>query len=383
MELLLAIKNNNISKVKEILDSGIDINAEDKWGNIPLQYACLLTNIQIVELFLSYPTIDVNKQDSNNKQTALHILSQTENVNSDLASNIIKLLLARPEIDINIQDSEGNTFLYYALNGYQEHVYNKIAIDVLQNPKFDVTIKNNSKETLLHKACKRGLSSIVKILLEKPEIDVNAQDITNKFSPLYISCSLAHFDSIKLLLSHPKINVNIKDKDNNFPLLTPIPQVTQLLLAHPKINVNNKDTYGDTALHKMCYDADYEIINLLLKNPNIDVNVKNNRGETPLYESCLLLRNKVTKLLLDHPNIDVNVKNNENKSLLKIVCELYDLEIVELLLKNKKTIIDFDYSKFSFFFKRGNTYNKLRTMIKQKRNIYLEKVITILDSVEE
>lgn len=383
MELFIAIKNNNISKVKEILDTGIDINQEDKWGNIPLHYACLLTKIQIVELLLSYPNIDINKQDSNSKQTALHILSQTGNVNSDFASNIIKLLLARPEIDIHIQDSEGNTFLYYAINNYKEHVYNKIVIDVIQNLQFDVTIKNNFKENLLNKACQSKLPNIIKILIEKPEIDVNAQHITTKLSPLQISCNLGDLDSIKLLLSHPKINVNIKDEDNNFPLLTAIPQITELLLAHPKINVNIKGKSGNTALHKMCNFADYEIINLLLAHPKINVNEQNIRGETPLYQSCLSRKNKVTKLLLAHPNIDVNVKNIENKSPLKIVCELYDLEIVELLLQNKKTIIDFDYSKFSFFFKKGDTYNKLRVMIKQKRNISLEKVNIILDRVEE
>eukprot|EP00761_Pharyngomonas_kirbyi_P010459 gb/GECH01010479.1/.p1 GENE.gb/GECH01010479.1/~~gb/GECH01010479.1/.p1 ORF type:complete len:166 (+),score=20.81 gb/GECH01010479.1/:1-498(+) len=92
---------------------------------------------------------------------------------------------------------------------------------LIEEEGYDYNQRDDSNNTPLHYARRRDLT-IVKKLLQYPDIDVNAQD-TNGRTPLMLSCSKVLDDKTiaKELLKHPQIDVNVKDNDEsscmNFP----------------------------------------------------------------------------------------------------------------------------------------------------------------------
>src|SRR5690606_14307867 len=45
---------SNVSIVKMMLSSGIDINTSDSYGNFPLKWACYAGNLEIVKLLIEH-----------------------------------------------------------------------------------------------------------------------------------------------------------------------------------------------------------------------------------------------------------------------------------------------------------------------------------------
>lgn len=77
-------------------------------------------------------------------------------------------------------------------------------------PLINETNINNQRygETLLHVACRYGLTEIAYFLLSFPNIDVNLFETHNYLNPLHYASLYGHIDIVKLLLKHPRVNLN-------------------------------------------------------------------------------------------------------------------------------------------------------------------------------
>jgi ankyrin repeat protein len=93
MNIFEAIERNNIQKVKELLDLGVDVNSKNQYGRTPLYAACDYEYIDIVKLLLAHPDIDVTSK-TNYGDTALSIACVRYNIEIvkflNLFNNILK-----------------------------------------------------------------------------------------------------------------------------------------------------------------------------------------------------------------------------------------------------------------------------------------------------
>ena len=107
------------------------INTKDHKNETLLSYAIRRKNIEISELILTSPILDISYQDINgNSYLHLAIIKQLE--------NIIRLLIKKG-ININLQNNEGNTALHYAYNTGDIKY-----IAILVENKADLNIKNKN-----------------------------------------------------------------------------------------------------------------------------------------------------------------------------------------------------------------------------------------------
>lgn len=82
----------------------------------------------------------------------------------------VKLLLAKGA-DVNLKNWQGHSpFQYACSKGYQD-----VAEFLLQNGA-DPNIKDNRNDTPLHRLASQGRSELMKLVLDQPGIDVNAQN---------------------------------------------------------------------------------------------------------------------------------------------------------------------------------------------------------------
>ena len=172
-------------------------------------------------------------------------------------------------------------------------------------------------------------NSVVALLLETPNIDVNQKDDKGR-SALHQSVTCGNNEALGLLLNASGIDVNIVDKkgrsalheaasDNNIEAL-------EQLLDVSSIDVNIVDNDGQNAVHRAVIEDNIWALELLLNHPGmtaLTLNQKNWRDDTPVM--LALKRKKIDQLALlaGDPRVDVdtplrtltNVTDKEGKSL--------------------------------------------------------------------
>jgi ankyrin repeat protein len=286
-------------------------------------------HIEIVKLLLQHRDIDINK-------TIDYIMDDKKMKNISVLYiackrgrfDIVELLLQYRYINVNPTSKEGDTPLYIAC--YKGH--DEIVELLLRHRNIDVNKANNNEFTPLYIACNEGDDDIVKLLLQHHSIDIN-----KGIPPLYIACLKGHDDIVKLLLHRRTINVNKANEIGFTPLYIACNEghldVVKLLLKHHEIKINIQDNDNETPLHIACNQGYDNIVEFLLQRSDIEINIQNNDHETPLHIACNQGHDNIVEFLLQRPDIEINIQNIDGDSSLHIACDLGYANIVELLLQ--------------------------------------------------
>lgn len=142
-ELQLVSTKGDINAIREILASGVNINAKDAYGHTALMSATWAGHAEVVKLLLE-DGADVNEQNKHNRATALMYSANhfTSEKKSDNAS-IVNLLL-NAGADGNIRNTSGRTALMLAaVSGNSE------VVKVLLNKGVDVNTTDEYGQTAL------------------------------------------------------------------------------------------------------------------------------------------------------------------------------------------------------------------------------------------
>tara|TARA_R110002050_G_scaffold92952_5_gene194383 strand:- start:233 stop:652 length:420 start_codon:yes stop_codon:yes gene_type:complete len=114
----------------------------------------------------------------------------------------------------------------------------------------------------LHVACKKNQPSIIRLLLSKNNIDVNATT-SNGSTPLMLACTWCGEDTLQWLIEDARVDINIQDGSGftcfMFVVQSRRPHTVRQLLQHPAINLdlttNGNETALDLATNYNCTDA--------------------------------------------------------------------------------------------------------------------------------
>lgn len=203
-DLYKAVRDNNIGKVRTLLNKGADVNISSRRGNTPLHQASVKGYLPIVlELLIKNPNVNRVNQ---NGDTPLHFASETGRLEI-----IDKLVDAGA--NVNIQNMSSTTPLHFAcLNGYLE------VINRLVDAGADVNIQTLWGQTPLFLAINRNRNS-VEIVERLLALGANVNmggDIENG-TPLHKACYLDNIDIVNILLG-AGADVNIQDNEGRTPL---------------------------------------------------------------------------------------------------------------------------------------------------------------------
>jgi len=212
--------------------------------------------------------------------------------------------------DVNTKDKYGHTGLYWAVS-FQ---HNSVVALLLNTPNIDVN------QSALHWAAEKNNSEVLKLLLNVQNIDVNNVDYSGKSA---LHEAVLHNNNsvvVALLLNTPNIDVNQKD-NQGWPALywavefEKLNEGLKLLLNDPRLDVNIVDKDGWSAVFRAVYRDNIEAVKLLLNVPTIDVNIVDNYGCGVVHIAVDAYTIGGLKLLLNHPSLTsltLNRKDNEN-----------------------------------------------------------------------
>lgn len=230
--LHLAAKNGFASIVEYLINDEkiYVINDKNKNDSTPLTVAINSCRFHVVEVLCRNKKVDVNIKEINNSPLSIAV---AQNV-----LPIVKVMVveAADRIDINASNGFNSNSLQQAL----KYGNNDIALFLLDNPKIDVTVKNNDNRHVLSYAAEIGNIAVVRKILE-----LNSTMLQNQIN------------NNETKSSNKNDNINCDDKN----------------CEKHTFDINDVDFFGQTALHLAAKNGHFEIMKLLI-DAGIDINRK-------------------------------------------------------------------------------------------------------------
>ncbi|XP_065199590.1 transient receptor potential cation channel protein painless-like [Planococcus citri] len=281
--------------VRILLNSGAQIDLVNKQtGKAPLHEAVLSSDKETVQILRQHVNCNVNILDQEGN-SALHYAVSKNQV------DIIQILLQNPSYDDGGtgQDSlvSNDDHLAIDFTDGTRHPTNQKPIK--PNQLIDVNVINQLNQTPLHLALNEQNGQVIDILLDHPDIDIDAQKNLDG-----LSCRQIITDEYPKL--KPKIsNIPLKydGAESLFSLLHKRDTesfIKQIQLSRPSSTITNgKNTY----LQYACKYGLFDVARALL-----DVGVNPNKysvmeKQTPLMMACYQGYHEIALMLLDHPGI--------------------------------------------------------------------------------
>lgn len=181
----------DISRLKPLIDAGVDVNAEGLTMGKPLQAAAAKGHIEIVSLLLKSGA-DANSGDSKYDDTPLQLFGNTPLQLACSAGHegIVRILLS-PEYDIRRLGSLYQKAVMSAVRGDN--------VDLMQLLIRFYKGKYILQDKMLQNAAAHGAVNVLRILLDEGA-DINSQDSEFR-TPLQTAASRGYVEIVQLLLA--------------------------------------------------------------------------------------------------------------------------------------------------------------------------------------
>ena len=215
---------------------GIDINVHNKDGYTPLNLATQKGRKGMVEVLLADQSIDVNKNNTGQRDNAILIASEGGNI------EILKSLVLHNQTFVNQGNAKGQSAILMALEKYQkegERKYFRIVKHLLKCPKIkvpkttsygpDIEQVVNLRSMLIEirpTCCMQVIESLlgaawvgdfraIRGLIKCPGSKANVNTVDNEGrTPLYIAAMIGHYEVVDILLKNHDVDANIGRRFN-------------------------------------------------------------------------------------------------------------------------------------------------------------------------
>ena len=341
--LIVATDKERLNIVKYLIDSkGCDINVREKaTESTPLHKACYNGSLSIVEYLISKPQCNIEARDSKGNQPLYYAVCQGhkeiilllgEKISMDGLSECIRLteMQAQPEIIKILKNiykllQENIDSLLEACESGHIDIIRHLVISKYCDINY---VKGLRGYTPLHYACENGKYEIVKILTDRPECNIEAENI-HKDRAVHVACESQHdtTDIVRHLVIDKHCDINAKGTGGYTPLHYACEnckyEIVKILTDRPECNIEAENFYKTRAVHVACksqHDTT-DIVRHLVIDKHCDINVKGWNGYTPLHYACAFGKYEIVKFLTDNPKCDMEAENHSHRKPLQVALD--------------------------------------------------------------
>ena len=212
----------------------------NQYCETPLHLAAPKGNHETISLLVEAGAAEMLVEDSHGVQTNAPVVNSqdrwgqtplaTAARSAKCSSVVVKMLLRLPAVDINLPDYSGKTPLHAAteMNSFEENIQTnrfRITSLLLSDVRIKAGLADKSGRTPLWLAAERGLDDILRLLLDRSDVDPDAPNAKGE-SPLWIAKyqNLKYQDQaqsrekvLELLLATRRVNTNPLDAKGRSP----------------------------------------------------------------------------------------------------------------------------------------------------------------------
>ncbi|RPA98785.1 ankyrin [Choiromyces venosus 120613-1] len=212
-------------------------------------------------------------------------------------------------------------------------------------------------QTPLISAAIFGRKEVVKLLLERADIDVNARDIYGQSALDHTLGMCSRWGIAAILLKDARVDVNLRDELRQTPLHRAVSNgdagALNVLLDCERVDVNAEDQHHRSPLCTAAQQGNWLMVHSLLRRKDVNVNARYALGMSalscaispspspPIYPQYpdYISRSKkfrdVIALLLADPRVDVNLPDHELRTPLHLALRRGRRYSLDMLLKRE------------------------------------------------
>lgn len=299
--LCLAINNNDVETVVDLLNNNVDVNGTNNLKERPLEVAVANDNAEIAGLLLT------KHAKTKYGTQLLHFSLQTGRY------KVAQMLISK-KLYINVRSNKKQSAIEVTIHKKRTNL-----TELLIENGAHVNVIDSSKNNLLHLIVSKYPSTpqeIIQALIDA-DIDVDAQN-KNKETPLILAIK-HNRTALALLLLEYEANFNLKDKHNrtafyyvctkkaaNFTKYS-IQTIAEALIAL-NANVNEVDPAGQSLLHLVIINKLDTLASLLIQS-GANVNSKDKQKLAPINYAVAGKNNYAVALLVESgATVDASIK---------------------------------------------------------------------------
>ncbi|MDJ0567992.1 MAG: ankyrin repeat domain-containing protein [Pleurocapsa sp. MO_192.B19] len=328
-QLIGAVQNNNLDKVKYLLEVGANSNTRSvDSGLTVLMIAAGEANVEIVKILLDAGA-DVLTGDYRAGATALHKACQGGSV------EVVRQLVEAGAFIDSVAPTTGHTPLMDALwfkfpdianyllaQGAGLNLSTHYGFSLKEHFEYELNVNTIGKDKLLRAE---------KMLKERQKSDEERV----QSQKLMAAITNNDIETAKQLI---RLGVNIDERypilngfnDDHTPLLVASRDghreiVSELLKAGADVNAV-EPTFGAVPLHKAVYNGHADITKMLVEQPDIDINFQGaTNGYTPLHDAIWHGYKDCAQILIE-AGAQLDLKGHDGKTPLDIAVETFGLD---------------------------------------------------------
>ena len=275
-----------------------DVNQRDSLGVTPFIWAARYGHSEVVRVLLREKNLQPDKPDPKYWRTALSWAAGSGH------EGVVRLFLARQFIN---PGSVGSRW------GKLAGVLNRLFGERYVNP-------NSPSEygrTPLFRAVENGHEGIVKLLLERKNVNPNTPEMIGGQTPLSLAARSGQEGIVKLLLGRRDVNPHTQDTlEGRTPLLWAVEEdhegIAKLLLGRNDVTPDSTSKFGETPLFLAVENGHEGIVKLLLGQKDINPDTPDTiDGRTPLSWAARHGHEGIVMLLLGQKDVNPNTSDTK------------------------------------------------------------------------
>ena len=236
-----------------------------------------------------------------------YVKQQCDNDLTELIKMLVDHEIERPPCAIQVLPLElYSTWFPYKFSGIHAIAFFGLSHIMAYFCSSDVELRDRTNRTPLSWAAGNGHEAVVRLLIERGDVDINAKDYYRRSSLLYAAQN-GHEAIVRLLTERGDVDINAKDLCGQTPLTWAAQNgheaVVRLLIERGDVDINAKDSeYGRTSLIWAAKNGHKAVVQLLIERGDVDINAKDNLGRTSLMWALKNGHEAIVQLLNDRSN---------------------------------------------------------------------------------
>jgi ankyrin repeat protein len=239
---------------------------------------------------------------------------------------------------INLVSARGRTALFEAVMQNEDEVV-KVLLEKQDLDINAVNTKEHDRTALMLAACGRH-SNIVGTLLTHPAIQPNLQDV-NGYTALCYAVIVESYESVETLLTakvDAKVSINIADNFGRTPLSIAAMKnngdiVKLLRQNHADPSVRDKQGGAPAILRAVDYGSIDVVKWMLYEDEDVDIQCLDDDGRGLLHSACFSGNADMVNLVGECDEVDLNAKDNHGMTALHLASQEGHLKVVHDLVE--------------------------------------------------